>query len=100
MSAAVEVKWEPDYPLRLSSDDDAVRVRLRSGAGVGQTFGQGIELVAAVEPPGEAGKVALRMLGADVMVGPGEGGLDVAERGVDPGEGHPLGGLRARAGDH
>ena len=52
-------------------------------AGVGQTFGQGIELVAAVEAPGEAGQVALGVLGADVMVGAGECRLDVAERGVD-----------------
>ena len=39
---------------------------------LGQTFGQGIELVAAVEAPGEAGQVALGVLGADVMVGAGE----------------------------
>ena len=41
-------------------------------AGVGQTFGQGIELVAAVEAPGEAGPVALGVLVADEMVGAGD----------------------------
>ena len=34
---------------------------------VGQAFGQAIQLVAAVEAQGEAGKVALSVLGADVM---------------------------------
>ena len=41
-------------------------------AGVGDALGQGIELVAAVEAPGEAGEVALGVLGANVMVGAGE----------------------------
>ena len=72
----------------------------RPGAGIGEPLGQGVQLVAAVEPPSEAGKVALGVLGADVMVGAGEGGLDVAQRRVDPSEGCPFGGLRATAGDH
>ena len=41
-------------------------------AGVGEALGQGVELVAAIEAPGEAGEVALGVLGADVMVGAGE----------------------------
>ena len=45
-----------------------------------------------IQAPGEAGEVALGVLGA-VMVGAGERGLDVAQRGVDPSKGHPLGGL-------
>ncbi len=54
------------------------------GAGIGQALGHGVELVATVEPPGEAGKIALGVLGADMVVGAGQRGLDVAERGVDP----------------
>ena len=69
----------PDYPFPSSGDDDPVRMRRRPCAGVGQALGQGVELVAAVEAPGEAGKVALGVLGADVMVGAGERGLDVAQ---------------------
>ena len=72
----------------------------RACAGVGQTLGQGVQLVAAVEAPGEAGQVALGVLGADVMVGAGERGLDVAQGRVDPGERHPAGRLGAAAGDH
>ena len=49
-------------------DDDPVRMGCCPRAGVGQTFGQGIELVAAVEAPGEAGQVALGVLGADVAL--------------------------------
>ena len=94
------VKNRPDYPCYSSGDDDPVRMGCCPRAGVGQTFGQGIELVAAVEAPGEAGQVALGVLGADVMVGAGERRLDVAERGVDPGKGDPLGRVRPRAGDH
>lgn len=92
-------------------------MRGRLGAGIDEPLGQAIQLVATVEPAGEAGEVALDVLGTDVMVGSGERGLDVAERSVDPaalaaavakrasswtaqGEGHPLGGLRAVAGDH
>ena len=90
----------PDYRRYSSGDDDPVRMGCCPRAGVDQTFGQGIELVAAVEAPGEAGQVALGVLGADVMVGAGECRLDVAERGVDPGKGDPLGRVRPRAGDH
>ena len=39
----------PDYPCYSSGDDDPVRMGCCPRAGVGQTFGQGIELVAAVE---------------------------------------------------
>ena len=72
----------------------------RACAGVGEALGQGVELVAAVEAPGEAGEVALGVLGADVMIGPGERRLDVAQCRVDPSERHPLGRLRPRARHH
>ena len=74
----------PAYPLHSSGDDGPVRMRLRPGAGVGEVLGQAVELVAAVEAPGEAGKVALGVLGADVMAGAGERGLDVAQGRVHP----------------
>ena len=74
----------PDYPAHSSGDDGPVRMRLRPGAGVGEALGQAVELVAAVEAPGEAGKVALGVLGADVMAGAGERGLDVAQGRVHP----------------
>ena len=90
----------PDYPFRSSFDDDPVRMGRRSCAGIGEPLGQGVELEAAVEAPSIAGKVALGMLGADVMIRAGECRLDVAQRGVDPLKRCPLGGLRAAAGDH
>ena len=68
-------------------------------AGPGETFGGGVEHMAPIEAPGEAGEVALGMLGADVMVGAGQRGLDVAERGVDPGERRPARGLLAGAAE-
>ena len=74
----------PDYPFGSSGDDDSVRMGRCPGAGIGQALGHGVELVAAVEPPGEARQVALGVLGADMVVGAGQRGLDVAERGVDP----------------
>ena len=55
----------------------------------GETFGGGVENVAAIEAPGEAREVALGVLGADVMIGAGQCCLDVAERGIDPGERRP-----------
>ena len=77
-------KRKPDYPVYSSGDDDAVRMRCCPRAGVGEALGQRFQLEAAVEAPGEAREVALGVLGADMVVGAGERGLDVAERGVDP----------------
>jgi len=48
-------KAVPDYPFASSGDDDPVRMGRGPRAGVGQALGQGIQLVAAVEAPGEAG---------------------------------------------
>ena len=47
-----------------------------------QPLGRGVEVVAAVAAPGEAGEGALGVVLADVMAGAGERGLDVAKRGV------------------
>ena len=69
-------------------------------ASPGEAFGGSVEGVASIEAPSEAGKIALGVFGADVMVGSGEGCLDVAERGVDPGERRPAGGLSPGPGDH
>ena len=55
----------------------------------GEALCRCVEDVAAIEAPSEAGEVALSMLGADVMIGAGERGLDVAERRIDPGERRP-----------
>src|SRR6476660_3316029 len=74
----------PDSPFHSSFDDDPVRMGRRSCAGVGQALGQGVELEAAVEAPSIAGKVALGVLGAEVVVGAGERGFDVAECRLDP----------------
>src|SRR6476619_3918380 len=91
---------DSDYPFHSSFDDDPGGMGRRSCAGIGEPLGQGVELEAAVEAPSIAGEVALGVLGADVMVGAGERGLAVAECGVDPSEGDPLGGLWAAAGNH
>jgi hypothetical protein len=52
--------------------------------------------MAAVEAPGEAGEIGAGMLGADVMRGAGQGGLEVAKRGIHPCEWRPAGCLFAR----
>jgi hypothetical protein len=82
--ARYETKIQPDYPLYSSGDKDPVRVGRRARAGVDRTLGHGVQVVASVEAVGEAGQVALGVLGADVMVGAGERGLEVAQRRVDP----------------
>ena len=43
-------------------------MRCHSCTSIGEALGQGVELEAAVEAPSEAGKIALGVLGADVMV--------------------------------
>src|SRR4051812_15867799 len=68
--------------------------------GPGEALDDAVELEAAIEAVGEAGEVALGVLAADVVVGAGERGLDVAQHRVHPSERRPLGRLSARAGDH
>src|SRR6478735_8919958 len=57
--------------------------------GPGEALDDAVELKAAIEPVGEAGEVRLRMLRADVVVGAGDRGLDVAQAGIDPLERRP-----------
>ena len=64
---------DPDYPLRSSCDDDPVGMGRGAGAGIGEAFGQAVVLVTAVEAPGEAGKVALGVLGLTWWLLPVEG---------------------------
>ena len=61
--------------------------------------GHGLELVAPVVAPGEAGEVALGMVWAKLAVGPSNRALDVAEGCVDPFEGGRAGRLGSRAGE-
>src|SRR5918998_1897818 len=70
------------------------------GAGPGEALDGRVELVAAVEVPGEAGEVARRVLRADAPVGADDRGLDVAQHRVDPLERRPARGLGTRAGAH
>src|SRR5687767_1098936 len=66
----------------------------------GETLDDAVELEAAIEAVGEAGEIALGVLGADVVVRAGNGGLDVAQHRVHPPERRPFGRLRTGAGDH
>src|SRR3954469_15498412 len=68
--------------------------------GPGEALNDAVELEAAIEPVGEAGEVGLRMLRADMVIGAGERGLDVAQAGVDPLERRPARGPLAGAGRH
>jgi hypothetical protein len=43
------------------------------GGGPGEPLDDAVELVAAIEAVGEAGEIALGVLGADVVVGAGNG---------------------------
>src|SRR4029453_14620681 len=70
------------------------------GGGPGEALDDAVELVAAIEAVGEAGEIALGVLAADVVVGAGDRGLDVAQHRVHPSERRPPGGLPAGAGDH
>src|SRR3954452_21775709 len=69
-------------------------------SGPGEALDDAVELEAAVEPVGEAGEVRLRMLRADMVVGAGDRGLDVAQAGVDPLERRPARGPLAGTGRH
>src|SRR4029453_4869172 len=70
------------------------------GGGPGEALDDAVELVAAIEAVGEAGEIALGVLAADVVVGAGDRGLDVAQHRVHPSERRPPGRLPAGAGDH
>src|SRR5687767_12729260 len=66
----------------------------------GKPLDDAVQLIATIEAVGEAGQVTLGVLGADMVVGAGDRGLDVAQRRVHPPERRPPGSLWAGAGDH
>src|SRR5688572_2963707 len=51
-------------------------------SGPGEPLDDAVELEAAIEAVGKAREIALGVLGADVVVGAGERGLDVAQHRV------------------
>lgn len=84
--------------MNLSQFEKTIRHGRGSDAGPSQAGDHGREIVAPVEAVFELGKVARHMLGADGPVGSGNGGLDIAESGVDPLEGGCSRRSRSRAG--
>src|SRR5512144_2535225 len=73
--------------MRLSQFEEAVWHWRGSDGGPAEAWHHGGEIVAPIEAVLELGQVARDVLLADRPVGGGNGGLDVAERGVDPLEG-------------
>jgi hypothetical protein len=69
-------KERPDHPCCSSGEDAPVGMGCRPCAGGGGALGERVALVAAGAAPGAAGKVAPGVLGAEVMAGAGERGLD------------------------
>ena len=73
--------------MSLSQFEEAVGHWRGADGGPAETRRHGGEIVASIEAVGEFGQVAGNVLLADGPLGGGDGGLDVAERGVDPLEG-------------
>src|SRR5512134_2402198 len=73
--------------MNLSQFEQAVGHWRGSDGGPAEAGHHGGEIVASVEAVGEFGQVAGDVLPTDCPVGGGDGGLDVAERGVNPLEG-------------
>ena len=84
--------------MNLSQFQQALGHGRGSDAGPGQAWDHGCEIVAPVEAVFELGEVAGHVFCADRAVGSGDGGLDVAEGGVDPFEDGGFRGSRSRAG--
>ena len=84
--------------MNLSQFEKTIRHGRGSDAGPGEAGDHGREIVAPVEAVFELGEVARHVLGADGPVGSGDGGLDVAESGIDPFEGGGFRRSRSRAG--
>ena len=70
--------------MNLSQFQEAIGHGRGSDAGPCKARDHGPEVVAAVEAVFELGEGARHVFGADGPVGAGDGGLDVAESGVDP----------------
>ena len=73
--------------MSLSQFEEAVGHWRGADGGPAETRRHGGEIVASIEAVGEFGQVAGDVLLADGPLGGGDGGLDVAERGIDPLEG-------------
>src|SRR5512144_2656915 len=73
--------------MRLSQFEEAVWHWRGSDGGPAEAWHHGGEILAPIKAVLELGQVARDVLLADCPVGGGDGGLDVAERGVDPLEG-------------
>src|SRR5512144_2566115 len=73
--------------MSLSQFEEAVGHWRGSDGGPAEAGHHGGEIVAPIEAVRELGQVAGYVLLADGPVGGGDGGLDVAERGIDPFEG-------------
>src|SRR5512134_752659 len=73
--------------MRLSQFEEAVWHWRGSDGGPAEAWHHGGEIIAPIEAVLELGQVAGDVFLADRPVGGGDGGLDVAERGVDPLEG-------------
>src|SRR3954462_4097855 len=80
--------------MNLSQFQEPIRHGRGPHAGPAQARDYGGEIVSPVEAVFELGEVARDMLAVDGAVGANNGGLDIAERGVDPLEGR----MRAAAG--
>jgi hypothetical protein len=70
--------------MNLSQFQQAIWHGRRSDAGLDQARDDGCEIVALVETAFKLGEVSRHVLWADGPVGSGDGGLDIAESGVDP----------------
>ena len=97
LSGGAPMQWDL-LTMKVIRDERSVWDGLGSCGAVNEARDHGVELVAPVVSPGEAGEVALGMIGAELAVGSGDRALDVAERRVDPFEGRHAGGLPPGAG--
>ena len=73
--------------MNFSQFQEPIEHRDGSDGGPSEARDHGGQIVSSVEAVFEFGEVARNMLAVDGTVGPCDGGLDVAERGVDPFEG-------------
>lgn len=65
-------KMLPNPPQFSSYDDDSVKMRFGLDACPGEVLGDAVEIVTPVEAIGEAGKIALGVFGADMMISAGD----------------------------
>ena len=84
----------------LSHRSEPIRQRRCAAGDVGQSFDHSIELESPIESIGKFAQVPPQMLPMNRMVGPMNRIFDVAEHGVDPGEGLDLHAGRAATGDN